>query len=56
MKYLLLIAGLYFYYRYRQMQRQRQVQGNSQPPIEHQQQNSQNTEDDSEYIDYEEID
>ncbi|HKK74416.1 MAG TPA: hypothetical protein VJ953_05040 [Saprospiraceae bacterium] len=57
MKYLLLIAGLYLYYRYRQVKRQ-QVQGRQQSPIDQQNQyeNPQADDDDSEYIDYEELD
>lgn len=57
MKYLLIIAGLYLYYRYRQVKRQ-QVQGSKQAPIDQQKQyeHRQANDDDSEYIDYEEID
>lgn len=57
MKYLLIIAGLYFYYRYRQVKRQ-QVQGRNQAPIDQQNQYEQSPaeDDDSEYIDYEELD
>jgi hypothetical protein len=57
MKYLLIIAGLYLYYRYRQVKRQ-QVQGRHQSPIDQQNQYEQSPaeDDDSEYIDYEELD
>lgn len=56
MKYLLIIAGVYLFYRYQQMKRQNQVGGNSQRPIDHQQNSAQASDDDSDYIDYEEID
>lgn len=57
MKYLLLIAGLYLYYRYRKG-KQQQVQGSRNSPIDQQNQYEHPSaeEDDSEYIDYEEID
>jgi len=57
MKYLLIIAGLYLYYRYRQIVRQ-QVRGREQAPIQTQHQYNQPpaSDEDAEYIDYEELD